>query len=118
MNTYQELLTYSREDLLQIYNEMFGKKGELEQAAKGNKWCIYFDHCFKRLALDLAYEDQWQNKIEAPAYKHICNEKLAQVICIGQSWLDSPPEITRILLRQQNQISLIYREKSKKYCKV
>ena len=65
---------------------------ELARAEGG--WPIRSDHCFARVVLDNAFEDEWYDHVDGrPAYKHLSAAELAAAIEIADRMLDGGPQV-------------------------
>ncbi|MEB3210954.1 MAG: hypothetical protein VKL39_06345 [Leptolyngbyaceae bacterium] len=79
----------------------------LPQKAKDTgHYPVRYDHCFKRIALDVAVHQCWYDVIQKPAIRHATAEQLQRAIATLEMMLDSPDEANRF-----NQISLGFRKR-------
>ena len=80
----------------------------LPAAARERGWPIHLDHCFMRVLLDHAYQDEWTGHVEGrPAYKHVPEERLARAVEAGRAALSGEADLAAM-----NRRSLDWRGKA------
>ncbi|MEM9804503.1 MAG: hypothetical protein AAF959_04430 [Cyanobacteria bacterium P01_D01_bin.56] len=105
-DTQQLCLFTSEIDLLR-QRFIFLSEVKLPQMAKVNScYPVRHDHCFKRIALDVAVHQCWYDVIQKPAIQYATAEQLQQSIAVLEMMARSPDE-AKIL----NQMSLSFRQK-------
>ena len=80
---------------------------ELPALAVAGRWPIRFDHCFKRICFDFAFEDVWYKHLARPAERHLDGVPLLRALQCAE-------ELTvqgLSLLKERNRASLGYRGK-------
>ena len=75
--------------------------------AKEQHWPVRFDHCFKRICLDNAFEDIWYRHLQRPAERYLSGPELTKAVEIATSLVEEG----RPLLEQLNKKSLQWRGK-------
>jgi len=82
----------------------------LPARARAEGWPIRFDHCFKRICLDAAFEDVWYRHLNKPAERHIEGEALARASeAAGRILTEGRPALDHL-----NRLSLTYRNRTAK----
>ncbi len=81
---------------------------DLPALANQQRWPIRFDHCFKRICLDYAFEDVWYNHLPRPAERHLTGPPLQRAIQCAEDLLTQGKDLLLI----HNTASLRYRGKS------
>lgn len=79
----------------------------LPELARGERWPIRLDHCFKRICLDHAFEDVWYGHLPKPAERHLSGEALERAVACAEELARHG----RPLLDERNTASLRYRGK-------
>ncbi len=79
----------------------------LPAQARENRWPVRFDHCFKRICLDYAFEDVWYRHLAKPAERHLAGESLARAVRCAEELAEQGLP----LLNLRNASSLAYRGK-------
>jgi hypothetical protein len=82
----------------------------LPARAKEERWPVRFDHCFKRICLDCAFEDVWYRHLARPAERHLRGEALERAIRCAEALLDGGLPV----LRERDAASLRWRGKRPK----
>lgn len=90
----------NRQHLEQAYFELGNKLPTLYPGLS------FRNHCYWRIALDITMGDQWNNKLESPAYKNLSSDQLSHVVNLLQSYQSDVKK-----LQQHNLESLTYRGK-------
>ena len=55
----------------------------LPNMAREQHWQVRFDHCFKRICLDNAFEDVWYRHLRRPAERHLSEPELSRAVEIA-----------------------------------
>ena len=77
----------------------------LPALARDGQWPIRFDHCFKRICLDHAFDDVWYRHLSRPAERHLYGEPLERAVrCAEELAAGGLP-----VLAERNRASLGYR---------
>ena len=79
----------------------------LPERARAERWPLRNDHCFKRVCLDHAVQDEWYRHIRKPAERHIAGEALERAVRCAEELLAGD----EALLRERNRQSLHWRGK-------
>lgn len=66
------------------------------------------NHCYLRIALDNTFQKKWNKVLKSPAYKHLNNSQLEQVILLLKSY-----QTDKALLLEHNKKSLAWRKAEK-----
>jgi hypothetical protein len=106
--TQQSLLFTSELDRLR---QQFVSLSEVELPQKAKDTGCYpvrYDHCFKRIALDIAVHQCWYDVIQKPAIRHATAKQLQRAIALLEVMRESPDEAKRF-----NQMSLGFRQQCK-----
>lgn len=77
------------------------------RAADDDRYPVRFDHCFKRIAYDVAVEARWDTVVPRPFYAHASREQIARALDALQAMAETPA-VAQALNRQ----SLHYRTAS------
>ncbi len=56
----------------------------LPAMAREQHWPVHFDHCFKRICLDFAFEDIWYRHLAKPAERHIAGPALQRALACAE----------------------------------
>lgn len=80
---------------------------ELPARARGERWPLRLDHCFKRVCLDWACGDCWYRHIQRPAERNIAAEKLESAVRCAEEILEGGSAV----LKERNAASLRWRGK-------
>ncbi|MFB6271848.1 MAG: GCN5-related N-acetyltransferase [Salinibacter sp.] len=75
-----------------------------EKAASGD-YPVRFDHCFKRIAYDVAVGTQWDTEVAPPFYQHATPDQLRRAIAVLWEMIGDPDRAATY-----NQQSLRYRD--------
>ena len=79
----------------------------LPAKAREQRWPIRFDHCFKRICLDHAFEDVWYHHLPRPAERHLAGLQLTRAVTCAEALLNGGLPF----LTERNQARLHYRGK-------
>ena len=82
----------------------------LPAKASEQHWPIRFDHCFKRICLDHAFQDVWYKHLRRPAERYIGGTSLDSAIECAEALLEGNLE----RLQSLNSASLTFRGKARK----
>jgi hypothetical protein len=97
----------SREEEAQVLRFKQLTEVALPELACEQRWPIRFDHCFKRICLDYAFEDAWFKHLPRPAERHLRGEALTRATrCAAELLEQGLP-----LLRERDGESLRFRGK-------
>ncbi len=96
-------------DTAALQEEYLGLTGDVlpaRAAASDADWPVVEDHCFRRIALDVAFGDEWYDHVDGrPAYEAMTADELRRAIAVAESMLDGPARVAEL-----NRQSLRYRE--------
>jgi len=82
----------------------------LPARARVESWPIRFDHCFKRICLDAAFQDIWYRHLKKPAERHIEGDALVRATeAAGRILTEGRPALDHL-----NRLSLKYRNRTAK----
>ena len=79
----------------------------LPARAVAERWSLRNDHCFKRVCLDYAVQDEWYRHLPKPAEQHIHGEALERALQCAEDLLREGEN----LLQVRNRESLQFRGK-------
>lgn len=75
-----------------------------EKARRTGDYPVHFDHCFKRIAFDMAVDKKWDEVVNRPFYSNATAAQKRRATEVLEEMLHSPAKA-----RQYNQQSLQYR---------
>lgn len=80
---------------------------ELPARARGERWELRIDHCFKRVCLDWACQDCWYRHIQRPAERNMADQTLKRAVGCAEEILAGGSAV----LKERNAASLRWRGK-------
>ena len=77
-----------------------------EEAARDSRYPVRFDHCFKRIAYDVAVGARWDTEVQRPFYRHASDAQIRDAIETLNAMRDDPAradELNRRSLQYRNE---------------